>query len=142
MRGIFGNPLRNTCYPLVLAAALAAGQVSAHTSAEDASAAPRQCLSAPIETNKVIDQDTLYLKDRSGNAALLTMSGPCLEVGNAIVIKYVGAQEICSRVDADISGVMYGMPPMQCIVKSIKALSKDEAKAYEDMKPGFKSGGG
>jgi len=93
-------------------------------------APPARCLGYPLEETRIIDRDTLYVRDQSGHAALIKMKGACLEPNEAIGLKYYGTTQICGPLDVDISGsALSGMPRM-CMIDSVTPLSKDEAKAY------------
>lgn len=90
---------------------------------------PRRCLSAPLDTTRVVDEKTLFLQDRMGTAAILHMSSQCLSNFDPTLFKYHGTSDICSKNDADISGLQ-GHIPTPCFVESIQWLSKDEAAKY------------
>ncbi|MBW8734111.1 MAG: hypothetical protein JF571_07370 [Asticcacaulis sp.] len=90
---------------------------------------PRRCLSAPLDTTRVIDEKTLFVQDRMGTAAILHMSSQCLSNFDPTMFKYHGTTDICSRNDAEISGLQ-GHIPTPCFVDSIQWLSKDEVAKY------------
>lgn len=93
-------------------------------------AAATRCLSYPLEDTQVVDRETLFVQDQSGHAALIKMRGPCLEPNEAVGIKYYGSNQICGRLDVDISGsALTGMPQM-CMIDAITPVSKEEAATY------------
>ncbi|WP_443750703.1 hypothetical protein [Asticcacaulis solisilvae] len=89
----------------------------------------RQCLSSPLDTTRVIDEKTLFIQDRMGNAAVLHMSNQCLSNFDPTMFKFRGTSEICGKNDAEISG-LDGHIPTPCFVDSIQWLNKDEAAKY------------
>lgn len=94
--------------------------------------APRaaRCVSAPLETSRVIDRKTLYVEDRMGNAAVLTMSNSCLERGEAVGFEYFGVSDICHPNDVQITGSVMDAVPMRCMVARVELLDRDQAKEY------------
>ncbi len=91
--------------------------------------APRRCLSAPLDTTRVIDEKTLFIQDRMGTAAILHMSSQCLSNFDPTMFRFRGTNDICSKNDAEISGLQ-GHIPTPCFVESIQWLSKDEVAKY------------
>ncbi len=89
-----------------------------------------RCVSTPLETTRVIDRKTLYIEDRSGNAAILHMSYNCLSEFSPTGFEYRGSSQICNPIDADITGGVTDAVPLRCMVSQVQLLSKDEAKTY------------
>ncbi len=89
-----------------------------------------QCVSTPLKGSRVIDDHTIMVADWHGNAAVLTLTGPCLDKHTGGVrIKLVGIQdEICRADDvdtiADVSPASLGV----CAVRSVELLSRDDAE--------------
>lgn len=94
------------------------------------SLASGQCLSQPLDDTRVLDDHTLLARDLSGRAALFHMASPCMQVNEAIIMRYFGGGPICGPLDVDISGTNgSGMIiPMHCMVQSVTPLSKAEAQ--------------
>ena len=92
-------------------------------------ASPRRCLSAPLDTTRVIDEKTLFIQDRMGTAAILHMSGQCLSNFDPTMFRFRGTNDICGKNDADISGLQ-GHIPTPCFVQSIEWLSKEDVAKY------------
>ena len=90
----------------------------------------RSCVQAPLDDSRVIDESTLLVTDYHGNAAILKMSGRCMEKNEAIGIKYYGVNQICNRTDVDITGSVASAVPIPCFIDTVTQLSKEEAKAY------------
>jgi len=118
-------------------ALLAASQTLARNDARDdargddrGSRPARTCVQSPLEDTRIIDESTLLVTDYHGNAAILKMSGRCMQKNEAIGIKYYGVNEICGRTDVDITGSVATAVPIPCFIDSVTQLSKDEAKAY------------
>lgn len=125
---------------LVVAAAAVAGVSLAHAALHDddrgrgQGAAPGQCVSAPLNTSKIIDSRTLYVDDYSGHAALLHMTTQCLnDRDEAIGIKFQGTSRICGPLDVDITDSVLTMPT-PCLIDSVEPLDKDQARAYRNGK--------
>jgi hypothetical protein len=96
----------------------------------------RTCLMAPLETTKIIDDSTLLMIDRSGNAAVAHMSGACLiDPTSAVIMKYHGTDSVCGPLDVDISGTVTGGIPTPCIIKSMEPVSKAQAQTLLNGKP-------
>ena len=96
----------------------------------------RTCLMAPLETTRIVDDSTLLMIDRSGNAALAHMSGACLlDPTSAVIMKYHGTDSVCGPLDVDISGTVTGGIPTPCIIKSVEPLSKTQAQDLLNGKP-------
>ena len=94
--------------------------------------APGQCVSSPLNRTRIVDSRTLYVDDYSGRAVLLHMSGECLNDRNeAIGVKFQGTNQICDPLDVDITDSVLRMPT-PCLVDSVEALDKDQAKAYRN----------
>lgn len=91
---------------------------------------PGQCVSAPLDDTRVIDESTLYIDDYHGNAVLLHMTSQCLTDHEAVALKFFGSERICGPLDVDVTGSALTFP-RPCIVGSVEALSKEEAKAYK-----------
>ncbi len=92
-------------------------------------ASPRRCLSAPLDTTRVIDEKTLFVQDRMGTAAIVHMSHQCLSSFDPTMFKFRGVSDICKPNDADISGLQ-GNIRTPCFVENIQWLSKEEVAKY------------
>ncbi|EGF90272.1 hypothetical protein ABI_32880 [Asticcacaulis biprosthecium C19] len=122
-------------FPMVLgvavvgtAFAFAASRSLASDGSDERPAA--RCVSTPLETTDIIDRKTLYIEDRSGNAAVLTMSNGCLQRGEPVGFEFYGSGQICKPIDANITGSIASAVPLRCMVKEVKLLTREEAKAY------------
>jgi len=100
----------------------------------EASKPLRQCLSAPLDQTRILDDKTLFASDRSGNAALIKMTGACMRKNEAVKIVYRGSTEICGPVDVEISGYSDPVMQMPCFIGSVTPLTRAEAKSYENGK--------
>ncbi|MBP2158564.1 MULTISPECIES: DUF6491 family protein [Asticcacaulis] len=91
-------------------------------------ASPRRCLSAPLDTTRVLDGKTLFVEDRSGTAALLHMNASCLGSDfDPVGFTFRGSSQICHPIDAEIKGQINTVA-IPCFVKSIEILDKERAK--------------
>ncbi len=129
---------RRRIVPLVFAAigAFAALAATATLASDDrdrtTSVAPGQCVAEPLDTTRIIDKRTLYVDDYSGRAVLLHMSNECLNSFNeAVGLRFVGTSEICGPLDVDVTDSVL-TAPVPCMIESVEALSKDEARAYRN----------
>lgn len=96
--------------------------------------APDQCIATPLNNTRIVDSRTLYVDDRMGHAALLHMGSECLNsFHEAIGVKFQGTSRICGPMDVDITDSIFTMPTT-CMIDSIEALNKDEAKVYRNGK--------
>jgi hypothetical protein len=123
-----------TVWKTVAAAAIVAGAGIAVTACtamgpDAAGGSARRCLSAPLETTRVIDEKTLFVADRMGTGAILHMSSQCLSNFDPTMFRFRGTNDICSKNDAEISGLQ-GNIPTPCFVDSIQWLSKEELAKY------------
>lgn len=91
-----------------------------------------RCVSTPLETTDIIDRKTLYIEDRSGNAAVLTMGSNCLREGETLGFEFFGSSQICRPIDADITTGVNTAVPIRCMVKDVKLLSRDEARDWRN----------
>ena len=99
-------------------------------SADAARPSPKRCLSAPLDTTRVLDGKTLYVEDRSGTAALIHMNASCLGTGfDPVGFTYRGSTQICHPADADIKGQINTVA-IPCFVKSIEFLDKEKSQEY------------
>lgn len=90
--------------------------------------APKRCLSAPLDTTRVLDGKTLFVEDRGGTAALIHMNASCLGSDfDPVGFTYRGSTQICHPIDADIKGQINTVA-IPCFVKSIEILDKERAK--------------
>jgi hypothetical protein len=89
-----------------------------------------RCVRTPLEDTRVVDQTTLVATDYSGAAVLIKMTGPCLEPNEPIVIEYHGSNQICDRMDVDISGRAASAIPTVCFIDSVTPISKADAQGY------------
>ncbi|ESQ76334.1 hypothetical protein [Asticcacaulis sp. AC402] len=122
-------------FPMVLgvavvgtAFAFAASGSLAREDSDKPSAA--RCVSTPLETSDIVDRKTLYIEDRSGNAAILTMSNGCLTQGEPVGFEFFGGSQICKPIDANVTGGISSAVPLRCMVKSVQLLTREEAKDY------------
>lgn len=94
-----------------------------------------QCVSRPLDQTKVIDDKTLYIDDRGGRAVLLHMSGSCLyNDSEPVGLEFHGGTtRICDPLDVDVTGSVTSMPT-RCIVRSVEALTPEQAEAYRRMR--------
>ena len=118
----------------IAAAAIVAGAGIAVTACtaigpQTEGASPRRCLSAPLDTTRVIDEKTLFVQDRMGTAAVLHMRNQCLSNFDPTMFRFPGTNDICNKNDADISGLQ-GNIPLPCFVDNIQWLSKEEVAKY------------
>ncbi len=96
--------------------------------------APDQCVSAPLDDTRIIDSRTLYVDDYRGHAVLLHMGSECLNsFHDAVGLKFLGAERICGPMDVDVTDSVLTMPT-PCLIDSVEALDKDQAKAYRNGK--------
>ena len=96
----------------------------------------RTCLMAPLDTTKIVDDSTLLIMDRMGNAAVAHMSGSCMiDPTSPVIMKFHGTDEVCGPLDVDISGTVTGGLPTPCIIKSIEPISKAQGQAMLNAKP-------
>jgi len=99
-------------------------------SADAARPSPKRCLSAPLDTTRVLDGKTLFVEDRSGTAALIHMNASCLGSGfDPVSFTYRGSTQICHPIDAEIKGQINTVA-IPCFVKSIEILDKDKVQEY------------
>ena len=89
-----------------------------------------RCVSTPLETTDVIDRKTLYVEDRQGNAALITMSNNCLWKGEPVGFEFYGASSICRPIDVNVTGGLSSAVPLRCMVASVELMTREEAKEY------------
>jgi len=116
---------------LVVVGGVAALAVIASVSYPEKAQAKRQpvsCVYSPLVDTRIVDDRSLMVVDREGHAALLTLTGPCLQDRDAPVqVKYnSNGDRICHPADADITagrGV-----PLTCGIKSIEVMTLDEAR--------------
>ncbi len=96
----------------------------------DRGVAAGQCVEAPLDQTRIIDSRTLYVDDDHGNAVLLHMAGECLNNRDeAVGLKFYGGERICDPMDVEVTDSVLTMPT-PCMVASVEALGKDEAKSY------------
>ncbi len=90
----------------------------------------RMCLEAPLDNTKIIDDKTLLLIDRGGQAALAHMAGSCLlDSTSPVIMKYHGTTSVCGPLDVDISGTVTGGIPTPCIISTLEPISKAQGHA-------------
>jgi hypothetical protein len=88
-----------------------------------------QCLSRPLDDTRVLDDRTLLARDYSGRGAVFHMSAPCMQVNEAVIMRYYGGGPLCGALDVDIAGTSGGgMIPTHCSIVSVTPLSKAEAQ--------------
>lgn len=108
--------------------------------------ARHQCVDiANIDTRRVIDSKTLYIKDNFGRAALLHMAPPCqnMEDMDRFGFELSGSSQMCGPHDIHISYAhSYDTIGLSCVVEDFTPLTKEEAKAIEkgDMPSHLSSG--
>ena len=111
--------------------ALSATATQADDDRQSRSVAPGQCVSSPLDETRIIDDSTLYVDDYHGRAVLLHMSSQCLrDDHSAVGMKYFGTQRICGPMDVQVTGSVLEFPT-PCIISSVEALSKGDAKTYK-----------
>jgi len=91
-----------------------------------------RCVSTPFETTEVLDRNKLYVEDRSGNAAIITMSNNCMWKGSPVGFELYGGGQICKPIDVNVTGELDTSVPIRCMAESVQLLSRDEAKAYRE----------
>ena len=113
----------------LLAAGLLAGCVtSGEAPPGGRSLAAGQCLSQPLDETRVLDEQTLLALDRSGRGALFHMASACLEVNEAVIMRYFSGGPVCGPLDVDIAGSNGGMmAPTHCLVDSVTPLDRTGA---------------
>jgi len=126
-------------YRLLAAAGLSAAILAAGGCADKDPSSPlhgmetgkhRMCLMAPLETTRIINDNTLLMIDQTGNAAVAHMSSSCLiDPTSPVIMKYHGTNEICGPLDVDISGTVTGGIPMPCIISKVEPLTKAQGQA-------------
>ncbi len=90
----------------------------------------RMCLEGPLDTTRILNDTTLLMIDRSGNAALAHMTNACMiDPTSPVIMKYHGTTSICGPLDLDISGTVTGGIPMGCIVSKFEPLTKAQGQA-------------
>jgi len=95
----------------------------------------RTCLMAPLENSKIINENTLLLIDRGGQAALMHMSNNCMiDPTSPVLMKYHGTETICGPLDVDVSGTVTGGIPTACMISSVEPISKAQAQALQNGK--------
>ena len=95
----------------------------------------RTCLMAPLDNTKILNDSTLLMTDRTGNAALVHMSSSCLiDPTSPVIMKYHGTNEICGPLDVDISGTVTGGLPIPCLISKIEPISKVQAQSMMNGK--------
>ncbi len=121
---------------LAVAAALAASFAALQSRADDSDRyADRgrpaaQCVSTPLKGSRVIDERTIVVDDWHGNAAVLNLTGPCLDKHTwGVHIKLVGIQDEICRAD-DVDAVADTSPGAVgvCAVRSVELLSRADAE--------------
>ncbi len=92
--------------------------------------AAAQCVSTPLRGTRVIDERTLVVDDWHGHAAVLNLTGPCVDKHTWGVRIQLAAQrdEICRRDDID--SVVDSNPGALgvCAVRSVELMSRAEAE--------------
>lgn len=93
----------------------------------DGGPSPKRCLSAPLDTTRVLDGKTLFVEDRSGTAALIHMNASCLGTDmDPVGFTFRGTSQICHPIDAEIKGRIDTIA-IPCFVNSIEILDKERA---------------
>lgn len=134
------SKLLKRAVPLAFALAGAAGVLMATTSVADdrgrgRGVEPDQCVSRPLDTTRIVDRSTLYVDDYRGHAVLLHMTSQCLnQFHDAVGLEFRGAERICDPMDVDVTDSIMTEMPVPCMVDSVEALSKDQARAYRNGK--------
>ena len=114
-----------------------AGVSAAHEDRGGAQASDRvgQCVSAPLDDSRIVDDKTLLITDSHGDAALLKMTTACLtDRFDPVGVEMRGTDQICGPLDADITGGLGHGVPEACIVQSFTPISASQALAYENRK--------
>lgn len=114
--------------------AMTASQSMADDDSRSNRVSGRQCVSSPLDDSKVIDRETLMLTDRSGNAVLLHMTGPCLRKNEPVGLEFFGSARVCSPLDVTVTGDITSAVPMRCMISSVEALTKEQVKEYNNKR--------
>lgn len=121
---------------LAAAAALGVG-VSQAISADEAAKPATQasaCLDSNfLTTRMVVNGNTLFIEDISGQGAVLEMAAPCTNMRDLDIIgfEFKGSSKICGRTDIKVvHNTQNGTIPAKCIVKTYTPLNREETKAY------------
>ncbi len=111
-------------------AALLAASSQARDWGDRSSKMAAQCVTTPIKGTRVIDKRTLIVSDWHGNAAVLTLSGPCLDsYTTGVKMKLVGIRdEICARDDIDYVTDTSMASPGICSVTHVELMSRADAE--------------
>ena len=103
------------------------------------SAFPRQCVDiSNLSSRQVVDKDTLFVRDTSGNAALLTLEAPCnhMDELDRIGFEVEGSSQICGPHDVKIT---YSRPMdiigLKGLIGEVKPLSREDAHQIEYGRP-------
>ena len=89
-----------------------------------------RCVSTPLKGSRVIDRRTMVVSDWHGNAAVLTLSGPCLDKHSwGVRIKLIGLQDEICRAD-DVDSVADTSPGSLgvCSVTRVELMSRADAE--------------
>lgn len=121
---------------LAAAAALSVGVTQALSADDEAKSAPQAsaCLDSNfLTTRMVVNGNTLFIEDMSGQGAVLEMAPPCSNMHDLDMIgfEFRGSSKICGRTDIKVvHNTPNGAIPAKCIVKTYTPLNREEAKAY------------
>ena len=89
-----------------------------------------QCVTTPLKGSRVIDKRTMVISDWHGNAAVLTLSGPCLDAHSwGVQMKLIGTSgEICRPDDIDAVADPESGSLGVCSVTRVELMSRADAE--------------
>lgn len=113
------------------------GAVSGGTAPAVAGSTSTRCLGTPLQSHRVIDEQTLLIEDSWGRFGLLHMGSKCLrdDISPLKFTYNIGGTSICDRSDLTVTWGVDQAVPLTCVVSSVQTLSPDEAKAYNAPEP-------
>ena len=78
----------------------------------------------------VVDEKTLLIYDRSGNAYKVGVGGPCRSMTDfdQFGFEFRGNTQICRAYDATLLRSQNGERPLKCIINSVQPISREEAE--------------
>ncbi len=120
-----GLGLAAGCLTVAACSSMPGDQASAAGSA-------KRCVSAPLQTTRIVNANTLYIEDQSGQAALMHMAGSCLgNFNEAVRMTFRGSTQICGPHDVDVTGQITSTA-IPCFAESLEMLNKEQAASYRD----------
>ncbi len=118
---------------ITLAVAIACAAPAIQSRADDRDSRDRgataQCVSTPLRGSRVIDDRTVIVDDWHGNAAVLGLTGPCVDRHTWSVRIRLSPQrdEICRAEDVDSIADSNPGSLGVCAVRSVELLSRADA---------------